>query len=309
MLHALKQNPTTIIYKYKKLPLISRQSTVWFFIMSKVKTSSSMGARSARNSSWKAATGKQTLEFVLCPEYSTERYYLLSEIEEHSSELICCDDEGLDLDLSSLAADETKLVAHYLTWNMSHGMSQLLRNAGQHMSACGGDTMISKHSLVIIDALFSSGDFSNVMVKNAASEGIAELRAGVFRRAGCILLGLSNNPTAAPALDNFHEHVKDREWKQLKWTIVSAKRVNFLGHEGELSFVPDAASNVIQQYTSQPELKSYLKDNFRSFKSENDDIFCSKIQEHASASVVRMQIIIIVALAALFFFIYAAEKA
>lgn len=250
------------------------------------------------------------IEFIACPEYSTERYFLLSEIEEHSFEFVCLDDDGVDTSPDRFVASRRKMVVHYLTWNMAGGWASLENTVSGHISLCGGPTAISKHSLVVIDAIFRSSDYSAVMVKNAATEALNALQAGLCRGAGCILLGISNNIVAAPGLDAFYDILSTRDTKKFQWSIVTAKRVNFLGQD-LLTFAPEAASNVLQQYACCPDLATYFQEQFglderASCVHESVDKSAPRPTDAVPPGLVRMQAILFAVLSALLYWMYSA---
>lgn len=272
------------------------------------------GAATARRA---GAKGHSTtkLEFISLPDYSTERYYLLSEIEENSDEMLCFDDEGFKLKPVQICSSKNRIVVHYITWDMSQGWERLEATVRGYMSECGEESCLSQYCIVAIEAIYHSSDYSAVMVKNAVSLAMSSLQGGLLSAAGCIVFGISNNTVAAPALDVINDHMSAYDLSNIQWAMATAQRTHFLGN-ATLNLNPEAVGNVSQQYVSSKPLSNYLQSTFglkesaKPSPTENRAAAVSAPQRDSAvpADLIRMQAILVAFLAFLLYYVYSDRR-
>lgn len=229
--------------------------------------------------------------FGRLPEYSTERFYLLSELQESCRGGIVCLDElddgegaspppppakhstaqgwsdasrnsnessgdGGPHEAISLNACPKNLLVYYVTWRTEEPVKTLVDRVARIAYQC---SLPNKYTMIAVDILFDAST-TTAAAQAAAREGMRSV-ASVFPDAGCISAGLTSSPAAIPALDVVYDRMRWLRRVGVHWTVISMHRSDFLGYFGEDSqeAEPEAVSGVSQYFAAVPNVRSWVE--------------------------------------------------
>jgi hypothetical protein len=176
------------------------------------------------------------LTFQQLPSYTTERYYLLSEIEQKSTFVFLDDD---DVEVSTC-----RFGIMYLLCNADDDIS-VIKSKLREIVRCAQLHLVDmEHSLVAVEVL------SNATVIN--EENAAKLHTIAkwileSHKIRCICFGLCNHASGTPALEKAYEyaskiHAATEPAPYIKF--IATQRSDFLGHDALRQ--PDGQSGVWQ---------------------------------------------------------------
>jgi len=211
------------------------------------------------------------------PSYTSERYYLLSEIEQRCVFRYLHVDDGDEAPpdettstaaaAAAAAAADAVHEAFYVLWDLRAGSTQTEAQFRAAVSAVlGGPHRAADalSSLLAVEALVDKKDDgvanNNVdVVRDCIQTNIEWIKSA--HRVGCVYVGVADHPAGAPALEavmdyatiiDNHYHLGNGVMMMRSGTAVAGPRVrvvgvrqaHFLGHDPMRE--PDAASNVYQ---------------------------------------------------------------
>jgi hypothetical protein len=206
------------------------------------------------------------------PSYSTERFYLLSELEnlcgsplgyiEHdNSPPQSCDS---DTYWGQNHVDENTVLIVYVLWNTSHGENDLYDSIKCTLGTHGANSTPRRFQRIIaVEATVSGELFPATADVEVYTKEIQNVYDGYE-----VIVGLSNNHTAAPALDAAFEYLKETisECATTTVKVVTLRNENYLG--GDAFCEPDAVSGIRQYVLSTLEYEWML--------SNDDNVGASK---------------------------------
>ena len=208
---------------------------------------------------------------TLLPNYTTERYYLLSEIEQRASfEYLINEDENTEINLPSKPKNH-RHDAFYLLWDMRACSTQTVAGfrqsatkllEGKHRELVSENRLTS--SLLAIEILVDKKEDgvmnNNIdMVRDLLQENMDWIKEN--HRIGCVYMGVADNSAGSPALEAISDYatIIDNHYEALSSTgvvsvahavvgphvrVMAIRDGHMLGHDPTRD--PDAASNVYQ---------------------------------------------------------------
>jgi hypothetical protein len=225
--------------------------------------------------------------FGRLPDYSTERFYLLAEIQEACrGGIVCLEemDEGEgpppppkdakklenpktsgkgshygagQHEAISLNACSKNLLVYYVIWRTDEAAKMLIDRVARIAYQC---SLPNRYTMIAVDILFDAGTTAPEAAQAVAREGIRSL-AAVFPETGCISFGLTSNPAAIPALDMVHDRMRWLRRVGVHWTVITWQRSDFLGYFGDANeeVEPEAVSGVMQYFAAVPDVRSWIE--------------------------------------------------
>lgn len=215
------------------------------------------------------------------PEYTTERYYILSELEQKVSSFVYLDESNTTNDKISDTSNRN-IKSYYLLWDLSKSdnnvisitfkaeIENLLR---QHNN--DNNNNIGGHNLLSIELLLGNrNDWDNVkLLLNDTMEWIASNYHNVVNY---IVIGVADDAVAAPALDSildyYNKICSEDVLSNYTVKIIGLSRSSFLGHSIDPS--PDAKSGVFQLRACRP---CSLKDESKQTQMIDFEAWCDSV--------------------------------
>lgn len=191
------------------------------------------------------------------PNYTTERYYLISEIEQETDDIICLDEYSLNIIDNKL--NDGRLIVVYILWKYCCGSEDLrnsLNNVTSHLKS-------QQKVLLVIETLLPEKGYWNESTKSNITNELLTIQT--LYHFGCIVFGISDcaiGPALEAGLDCILE-VKPEH----KSSIILQRRSDLLGHDENLE--PDAQSNVFQILLSKKNYSSWIDETFPRHKKIN----------------------------------------
>ena len=210
------------------------------------------------------------MQMTVLPNYTTERYYLLSEIEQRATfEYLIHEDENSEINKQS-KPNTHQHDAFYLLWDMRACSAQTVAGfrqsttkllEGKHREAVSENRLIS--SLLAIETLVDKKEDgvtnNNIdVVRDHLQEIMDWIKEN--HRIGCVYMGVADNPAGSPALEAISDYatIIDNHYESLTGTgtlaanaaegprvrVIAVRDGHMLGHDPSRD--PDAASNVYQ---------------------------------------------------------------
>ena len=205
------------------------------------------------------------MQMTVLPNYTTERYYLLSEIEQRATfEYLINEDESTEINQQS-KPNTHRHDAFYLLCDMRATSTQTVAAfrqsttkllEGKHREI-GSENRLSS-SLLAIETLVDKkedGVMNNNIdvVRDRLQENMDWIKDN--HRIGCVYMGVADNPAGSPALEAISDYatIIDNHYEALAGTgtavgpyvrVMAIRDGHMLGHDPSRD--PDAASNVYQ---------------------------------------------------------------
>lgn len=212
------------------------------------------------------------------PSYSTERFYLLSEIEELcQSPLQYIESE--DISPSDFwkgnSIDKYNTVIVYILWDTTEGKDGLYKSVQDTLgSQSYSMTKLSK-KIIVIEAMIQQSE--EMAFPTTTELELYALYIQKMYKGFEIIFGVSNNATAAPGLEAIYEYLRvtiPHYSHSPSASVVTLRNENYLG--GNVLCEPDAVSGVCQY------VLSTLKYNWVVNNDTESEIRSPTSEEHAS---------------------------
>lgn len=197
------------------------------------------------------------------PDYTTERYYLLSELEESAKDVDCLDELNIHVDYyMNFLSNKSTIVVMYLLWRKATGISNL--NASLH-SLLGDRTRDHSNKILHVEVLINP---SNRKTANYRQEIIDELCLVLVNikksfDIGCVCLGVCDHTSGTPALETAVKSIQFAPRNVLR--LYCRSRIELLGFDTESQ--PDATSDVFQLLLATEDPTAWMKRTLPQYKA------------------------------------------
>lgn len=197
------------------------------------------------------------------PEYTTERYYLLSELEECLKDIDYLNEMNIHVDYyMNFPSNKSSVVVMYLLWRKATGISNL--NASLQ-SLLGDRTRDHSNKSLIIEVLINSSNRKTATYKQEIIDELCLVLINIKKSydIGCVCLGISDHTSGTPALEMVVKCVQCATNKTVR--LYCARRIELLGFDTNNE--PDATSNVFQLILATEDPCVWMKRNLPLFKN------------------------------------------
>ena len=213
------------------------------------------------------------IHYIILPEYSTERYFLLSEIEANATSLTFLDDDETDSynknnSRESHNSELENIKVYYVLWDLSLSLPVLLHSIESVTLRISSENISSK--LLVIDVFCSqTGICKNIKNLNSVIVPALSSIQDKYKCFDCIVFGITDHKSAAPGLDIAFDRLAVLGNQGLRWSITASNKTDFFGHG--INITPDAIDNVNQCAISSPNFDGWIKNILRNH-GKNDCI-------------------------------------